>query len=47
VGREAGRRPLGSLPEIEIALVIDEKYVEIAVRVLHKAFQLEKAPLGP
>jgi aspartate kinase len=31
-----------STSEIKIAVVIDEKYVELAVRVLHKAFQLEK-----
>jgi aspartokinase len=24
--------------------VIDEKYLELAVRVLHKAFELEKGP---
>ncbi|MGH8801563.1 MAG: ACT domain-containing protein, partial [Casimicrobiaceae bacterium] len=28
--------------EIKIAVVIDEKYLELAVRVLHKAFELEK-----
>jgi len=32
-----------STSEIKIAVVIDEKYVELAVRVLHKAFELEKA----
>jgi aspartate kinase len=32
-----------STSEIKIAVVIDEKYVELAVRVLHKAFALEKA----
>jgi len=31
-----------STSEIKIAVVIDEKYVELAVRVLHKAFELEK-----
>jgi len=25
-------------------VVIDEKYMELAVRVLHRAFALEKAP---
>jgi aspartate kinase len=29
--------------EIKISVVIDEKYLELAVRVLHKAFNLEKA----
>jgi aspartate kinase len=33
-----------STSEIKIAVVIDEKYVELAVRVLHKAFELEKGP---
>jgi aspartate kinase len=33
-----------STSEIKIAVVIDEKYLELAVRVLHKAFELEKAP---
>jgi aspartate kinase len=32
-----------STSEIKIAVVIDEKYVELAVRVLHKAFELEEA----
>jgi aspartate kinase len=35
-----------STSEIKIAVVIDEKYLELAVRVLHKAFELEKAGLG-
>ncbi|MEQ1767483.1 MAG: aspartate kinase [Methylotenera sp.] len=32
-----------STSEIKIAVVVDEKYLELAVRVLHKAFELEKA----
>jgi aspartate kinase len=32
-----------STSEIKIAVVIDEKFVELAVRELHKAFDLEKA----
>ncbi len=32
-----------STSEIKIAVVIDEKYMELAVRVLHKAFELENA----
>ena len=32
-----------STSEIKIAVVIDEKYMELAVRVLHKAFELEGA----
>ena len=33
-----------STSEIKIAVVIDEQYVELAMRVLHKAFELEKMP---
>ncbi len=33
-----------STSEIKISVVIDEKYLELAVRVLHKAFDLERAP---
>jgi len=32
-----------STSEIKIAVVIEEKYMELAVRVLHKAFGLENA----
>ena len=32
-----------STSEIKISVVIDEKYLELAVRILHKAFELEKA----
>jgi aspartate kinase len=32
-----------STSEIKIAVVIDEKYMELAVRVLHKAFELDAA----
>jgi aspartate kinase len=31
-----------STSEIKISVVIDEKYAELAVRVLHKAFELEQ-----
>ena len=30
--------------EIKTSVVIDEKYMELAVRALHKAFDLEQAP---
>ncbi len=33
-----------STSEIKISVVIDEKYLELAVRVLHKAFGLEQPP---
>ena len=36
-----------STSEIKISVVIDEKYLELAVRVLHKAFGLENAPVQP
>jgi aspartate kinase len=32
--------------EIKISCVIDEKYTELAVRVLHDAFELDKKPQG-
>jgi len=31
-----------STSEIKISVVIDEKYLELAVRVLHKAFNLDQ-----
>ncbi|MCX7628054.1 MAG: aspartate kinase [Methylophilaceae bacterium] len=33
-----------STSEIKISVVIDEKYLELAVRVLHKAFDLDQIP---
>ena len=33
-----------STSEIKISVVIDEKYLELAVRVLHKAFELDQIP---
>ncbi len=33
-----------STSEIKISCVIDEKYTELAVRVLHDAFELDKDP---
>lgn len=33
-----------STSEIKISVIIDEKYTELAVRVLHDAFQLDKPP---
>ncbi len=32
--------------EIKTSVVIDEKYMELAVRALHKAFELEATPAG-
>jgi len=34
-----------STSEIKISVVVDEKYMELAVRVLHKAFGLETEPI--
>jgi len=33
-----------STSEIKISVVVDEKYLELAVRVLHKAFDLDRPP---
>ena len=33
-----------STSEIKISVVVDEKYMELAVRALHEAFELDKAP---
>ncbi len=33
-----------STSEIKISVIIDEKYLELAVRVLHQAFELDQAP---
>ncbi len=34
-----------STSEIKTSVVVDEKYMELAVRVLHKTFELDKAPV--
>ena len=34
-----------STSEIKISVVVDEKYMELAVRVLHRAFGLDQAPV--
>jgi aspartate kinase len=33
-----------STSEIKISVVVDDRYLELAVRALHDAFQLERAP---
>ncbi len=33
-----------STSEIKISVVVDEKYLELGVRALHSAFQLDQAP---
>ena len=34
-----------STSEIKISVVVDEKYLELGVRALHEAFQLDRAPV--
>lgn len=36
-----------STSEIKISVVVDEKYLELGVRALHDAFELEREPAGP
>lgn len=33
-----------STSEIKVSVVVDEKYLELGVRALHDAFELERAP---
>jgi aspartate kinase len=33
-----------STSEIKTSVVVDEKYMELAVRVLHRTFELDKEP---
>jgi len=35
-----------STSEIKISVVIEDKYLELAVRALHKAFKLDEAPVS-
>jgi aspartate kinase len=35
-----------STSEIKISVVVDEKYLELGVRTLHDAFQLDQLPVG-
>lgn len=46
LGQEAINIRMISTSEIKISVVIDEKYLELAVRTLHKAFDLDKEPKG-
>ena len=34
-----------STSEIKVSVVIDEKYLEVAVRSLHKVFELDAEPV--
>ncbi len=44
LSQEAINIQMISTSEIKTSVVIDEKYMELAVRALHKAFDLEQAP---
>jgi aspartate kinase len=44
LGREGINIKMISTSEIKISIIVDEKYLELAVRVLHKTFGLDKAP---
>ncbi len=44
LGREGINIQLITTSEIKISVVIDEKYLELAVRSLHSAFELDKSP---
>ncbi|HDP88917.1 MAG TPA: aspartate kinase [Thioalkalivibrio sp.] len=46
LGKEGINIRMISTSEIKISVVIDEKYLELAVRALHDAFELEKEPAG-
>ena len=43
LGAEGINIQMISTSEIKISVVIEEKYLELAVRVLHKTFDLDKA----
>jgi aspartate kinase len=45
LAREGINIQMISTSEIKTSVVVDEKYMELAVRVLHKTFSLEKAPI--
>ncbi len=44
LGKEGINMRLISTSEIKVSVVIEEKYLELAVRALHEAFELESAP---
>jgi len=44
LGKEGINIQMISTSEIKISVVIDEKYLELAVRTLHSAFELDKQP---
>jgi aspartate kinase len=44
LAREGINIQMISTSEIKTSVVVDEKYMELAVRVLHREFELDKAP---
>lgn len=44
LGHEGINMQLISTSEIKVSVVVDEKYLELGVRALHAAFQLDRAP---
>jgi len=46
LSREGINIQMISTSEIKISVVIDEKYLELAVRALHQAFELDKEPVS-
>ena len=46
LARESINIRMISTSEIKISVVVDEKYVELGVRALHDAFELEREPAG-
>ncbi len=47
LARESINIRMISTSEIKISVVVDEKYLELGVRTLHDAFELEREPAGP
>jgi len=45
LAREGINIQMISTSEIKTSVVVDEKYMELAVRVLHRVFELDKAPV--
>ena len=44
LAREGVNIQMISTSEIKTSVVVDEKYMELAVRVLHRTFELDKEP---
>jgi aspartate kinase len=44
LAREGINIQMISTSEIKTSVVVDEKYMELAVRVLHREFELDKEP---